>query len=112
MPVARGVSSATDAGPEAETRSLSDRGSTASNPPNETRPPLRYRAPTLYRIDWKLADAERLYVRVLEMRERALGPDHPDVAETLLNLERTYLGLGKHGEADRVHRRAATIVPV
>ncbi|HEY6203203.1 MAG TPA: tetratricopeptide repeat protein, partial [Candidatus Limnocylindria bacterium] len=67
---------------------------------------------TLCRIDWKLADAERLYMRVLEIRERVLGPDHPAVAETLLNLERTYLGLGNHGEADRVHRRAATIVTV
>ena len=27
--------------------------------------------------------------------------------DTLLQLERTYLGLGNYGEADKVHRRAA-----
>jgi tetratricopeptide (TPR) repeat protein len=66
---------------------------------------------TLYRGEWRLAEAERLYLRTLEIRERALGSDHRDVAETLLNLERTYLSLGNHGEADRVRRRAVAIAP-
>jgi tetratricopeptide (TPR) repeat protein len=64
---------------------------------------------TLYRVEWRLAEAERLYLRVLAIRERTLGSRHPDVAETLLHLERTYLGQGNYGDADRAHRRAEGI---
>jgi tetratricopeptide (TPR) repeat protein len=64
---------------------------------------------TLERAEWRLLDAERLYLQVLDIRERLLGAEHQAVAETLLLLERTYLGLGNYGEADKVHRRAAAL---
>ena len=34
----------------------------------------------LYRAQGRYADAEPLYKRALAIREKALGPDHPDVA--------------------------------
>ena len=34
----------------------------------------------------KLAEAEPYYQRSLAIREKSLGPDHPDVAESLNNL--------------------------
>jgi tetratricopeptide (TPR) repeat protein len=64
---------------------------------------------TLYRMEWRLTDAEEVYLRVLAIKEAALGAHHPDVGETLQHLERTYLAQGRHGEADRAHRRAADI---
>jgi hypothetical protein len=63
------------------------------------------------RGEWKLDEAEQLYLRTLGIRERALGAAHPAVAETLLQLEKTYLALGNNGEADRMHRRAVAILP-
>ena len=40
----------------------------------------------LYRTQGRYADAEPLYKRALAIREKALGPDHPDVATSLNNL--------------------------
>lgn len=34
----------------------------------------------------KLDEAEPLFERALDIRERVLGPEHPDVASTLNNL--------------------------
>jgi tetratricopeptide (TPR) repeat protein len=60
----------------------------------------------LHRAEWRLPEAERLYLRALSIRERALGPGDRAVATTLLELERTYLALGDYGQADRMRRRA------
>ena len=38
----------------------------------------------------RYADAEPLYKRSLAIREKALGPDHPDVATSLNNLAELY----------------------
>ncbi len=40
----------------------------------------------LYKAQGKYAEAEPLYKRALRIDERALGPDHPDVATDLNNL--------------------------
>ena len=38
----------------------------------------------------RYAEAEPLYERALAIREKALGPDHPDVATSLNNLAVLY----------------------
>ena len=43
--------------------------------------------------------AEQLYRRSLAIREKALGPDHPDVATSLDNLAKLYQAQGKYAEA-------------
>jgi tetratricopeptide (TPR) repeat protein len=40
----------------------------------------------LYGAQGRYARAEPLYQRALAIREKALGPDHPDVATSLSNL--------------------------
>ncbi len=50
-----------------------------------------------------------LYRRALAIREAALGPDHPAVAETLLCLAREYIADGGKAEADALVRRALSI---
>ena len=44
----------------------------------------------LYRAQGRYADAEPLYKRSLAICEKALGPDHPDVATSLNNLAVLY----------------------
>ena len=53
--------------------------------------------------------AERHDLRVLELRERALGGDHPYVAMALNNLGVICFRQGKLDEAERHHRRALEI---
>jgi len=43
----------------------------------------------VYDAQGKYADAEELYKRALEIKEKALGSDHPNVAKTLYNLALT-----------------------
>jgi tetratricopeptide (TPR) repeat protein/tRNA A-37 threonylcarbamoyl transferase component Bud32 len=54
-------------------------------------------------------DAARLYQQALEMRERALGPDHPEVASALQNLGAARRALGKYEEAQALYQRALAI---
>ncbi len=44
----------------------------------------------LYDDQGRYAEAEPLYKRSLAIREKALGPDHPDVATALNNLAELY----------------------
>ena len=44
----------------------------------------------LYHAQGKYAEAEPLYRRALGIREKALGPEHPDVATSLNNLAELY----------------------
>ena len=39
-------------------------------------------------------DAEKLFERALAVRERAVGPDHPDTARSMNNLAAFYAGTG------------------
>ena len=55
------------------------------------------------------ADAEPLYQRSLAIREKALGPDHPEVARSLNNLALLYKEQGKYPETEPLYRRSLAI---
>jgi tetratricopeptide (TPR) repeat protein len=44
------------------------------------------------------------------MREKTLGPDHPDVGQSLHELARLYRKLGRHAEAERAYNRAVAVL--
>src|SRR5262245_48639384 len=54
----------------------------------------------------KYVEAELLYLRALAIREKALGPNHPDVAQTLLDLAWLYYKQGQYQKAEPLFRRA------
>ncbi|EFH79692.1 FxSxx-COOH system tetratricopeptide repeat protein [Ktedonobacter racemifer] len=54
-------------------------------------------------------EAEPLYQRALQIREQQVGPDHPDVAQSLNNLANLYSDQGKYAEAEPLHQRALQI---
>ena len=47
--------------------------------------------------------------QVLAIREKALGPDHPDVAQALNNLAVLYYKQGRYAEAEPLYKRALAI---
>jgi tetratricopeptide (TPR) repeat protein len=47
--------------------------------------------------------------RALAIREKALGPDHPDVALSLNNLAELHRTIGDYGLAKPLYQRALTI---
>ncbi|MEZ5066097.1 MAG: tetratricopeptide repeat protein [bacterium] len=47
--------------------------------------------------------------RALQIRERTLGPDHPETAREVAALAALLDGLGRHTEAEALHRRAVRI---
>jgi tetratricopeptide (TPR) repeat protein len=47
----------------------------------------------------RYAEAEPLLKRALAIREKALGPEHPEVAAVLENISRLYEAMGKRQEA-------------
>ena len=51
------------------------------------------------------ARAIPLYEEALEIREKILGPDAPEVLQTLLNLGTAYGIEGEHGKAEVVNKR-------
>lgn len=55
------------------------------------------------------ADSVPLMLRCLEIRERVLGPDHPTVAATLINLAGDYSNLGDYARSERAYLRALKI---
>jgi CHAT domain-containing protein len=57
----------------------------------------------------KYREAIPLVKRILEIREKALGPNHPDVAEILNNLALLYLDQGNYAEAEPLLQRSLTI---
>jgi tetratricopeptide (TPR) repeat protein len=54
----------------------------------------------------KLAEAEAMYLRALEGKEKALGPDHTSTLETVNNLGNLYSDQGKLAEAEAMYLRA------
>ena len=58
----------------------------------------------------KYKEAEPLYKRALEIREKALGPDHPDTATCLNNLALLYRDQGKYEKAEPLYKRALEIL--
>lgn len=55
------------------------------------------------------AEAEALSLRALQIREQALGPDHPEVASSLHHLGYLYWSQGKYAEAEPLHVRVLQI---
>ena len=53
--------------------------------------------------------AAPLYKRALEIREKALGPEHPYVAHTLRNLAALFWEHGRYAEAEPLYKRALEI---
>jgi tetratricopeptide (TPR) repeat protein len=59
----------------------------------------------LYREQGHYAEAEPLLKRALAIREKALGPDHPDVGEALSNLAALYDEQSRYADALPLVRR-------
>jgi|GEM_PF-269931 len=57
----------------------------------------------------RYAEAETLYLQCLHLRERVLGPWHPEVAYPLYVLAELYREQGKYGEAVPLYQRAISI---
>ena len=53
--------------------------------------------------------AEPLYQRALDIREKALGPEHPNVAQSLNNLAELYRTQGQYAQAEPLYQRALGI---
>jgi tetratricopeptide (TPR) repeat protein len=54
-------------------------------------------------------EAKALLERALAIREKALGPEHPDVATSLNNLALVHHATGGYEEAKALHERALVI---
>jgi tetratricopeptide (TPR) repeat protein len=63
----------------------------------------------LYRVQGRHAEAEPLYRRALAIREKTLGPDHPDVATVLVNYAALLRETGRGAEAEKLEARAQAI---
>ena len=63
----------------------------------------------LYYNQGQYAQAEPLLNRSLAIMEKALGPDHPDVAVSLENLAALYRVTKRRKEAKVLEKRAAAI---
>jgi CHAT domain-containing protein len=63
----------------------------------------------LYENTGRKAEAEPLYKRALEIREKALGKEHPEVALNLKSLALLYAGLQKHAESHSLFIKAMSI---
>ena len=63
----------------------------------------------LYYDQGRYADAETLYERALAIREKALGSEHPDVAQALNNLAVLYDAQGRYVDAEPLYKRGLAI---
>ena len=63
----------------------------------------------LYRAQGNYAEAAPLYRRSLAIWEKALGPEHPDVAASLENYAELLHETGRAGEAAQMEARAKAI---
>src|SRR5476651_1821167 len=57
----------------------------------------------------RYADAEPLFKRSLAISEKALGPDHPDVATALNNLAQIYESQGRYADSEPLYKRSRAI---
>ena len=72
--------------------------------------------PTYLNMAGKLAfevgrytEAQPFLEKALQIREKALGPDHPDVAISLNNLAELYRAQGQYGKAEPLYQRSLAI---
>ena len=63
----------------------------------------------LYRVQGKYVEAEPLYKRSLAIREKALGPEHPNVATSLKNYAVLLRKMDRDAEAKKMEARAKAI---
>ncbi len=63
----------------------------------------------LYKAQGRYAEAEPLYQRALAIREKALGPEPPDVATSLENYADLLRKTGRVSEATKMEARAKAI---
>jgi len=63
----------------------------------------------LYKAQGRYTEAEPLYKRSLAIREKALGLDHPAVAQSLNNLSLLYRATNRNSEAEKLQAEAARI---
>ncbi len=63
----------------------------------------------LYPAQGRYAEAEPLYQRALAISEKALGPEHPDVAQSLENYAALLRQTARANEAERMEARAKAI---
>ncbi len=63
----------------------------------------------VYRLQGRYAEAEPLYKRALAILEKALGPDHPDVATTLENYAALLRKTGRTTEATKMEARGKAV---
>ncbi|HNC45674.1 MAG TPA: tetratricopeptide repeat protein, partial [Acidobacteriota bacterium] len=63
----------------------------------------------LYRDKGDSHQAESFHQRALAIREKALGPDRPEVANSLNNLGATYQDRGEYQQAEPLYQRALAI---
>ena len=64
----------------------------------------------LYRVPGKYAEADPLQKQVLAIREKALGPEHPNVAVLLENYAAPLLKTNREAMAPSMEARAKAIV--
>jgi tetratricopeptide (TPR) repeat protein len=64
---------------------------------------------TVYEAQKKFVEAEPLFKRSLAIREKILGPDDPQVAQTVNNLATLYQHQDKYAEAEPLFKRALEI---
>ena len=63
----------------------------------------------LYEAQGNYAEAEPLYVRALANEETSLGPDHPEVLQSLRNYAALLRKMGRTAKAVKMEARAAAI---
>ena len=59
----------------------------------------------LYKDQGRYADAEPLYKRSLAIEEKALGPDHPDVASVAEQSGAALSAQGRYADAEPLYKR-------
>ena len=63
----------------------------------------------VYQAQGRYAEAEPLHKRALRIDEKALGPEHPDVAQSLENSAALLRETGRGAEAAKLEARAKVI---
>ena len=63
----------------------------------------------LRRQQGRYAEAEPLFLRALAIREKSLGADHSEAAESLANLATLYISQHRYDEAGPLFRRVLEI---
>jgi len=59
----------------------------------------------LYKDQGKMAEAEKMYERALDGKEKAWGPEHTSTLDTVNNLGLLYTDQGKLVEAEKMYQR-------